>query len=623
MVVLNKLTVDTKVANMREMSPKRSPKKEPRRGESVAESLDKRQIVQSLSDYIRVFCGTHKGRFLLQDIEELMSHPVAVRAAYLDPFFAQRRQLLDCLFQYFKAGRMHPLHWFDVITAWKGGHARVMTFQEFSLGFTRYCDELGFAHWQKTDVEKAFRFLLRSDHPTLRRQDFRFAVKRNGLSRRKRIWINQQAKQLTKVQRFVKKIRAKFSDFCPSLVIRRKGKTITLHELESMLFLVLTDMAIFAACPHADQLLSQRNNKLDKKDKLCRLDSISDDLSSIGEGDGEGEGEGEDHDDCSVGSLLSMDSMVSMASQITKVPSQQTIRTSFQDISRASSSSNMQFARKGSHSSLMPRPPSEAAGNDEGAEEEPFPSHASHSHGPLRSSNALFKSFSAPPPLNLYDGSSGSSSEDDELPKHCRRQSQVDLQEETRKAEDQLRKLQAAARGPRAKKQYHFTELLDQEEMMHMQNLCGIVGTQTGAAGGQVRKSSIVQGGSKQRQSSVVRERSRSILTKHSIISRYTVLRESCAVVPSVASGASPTHDEYPDEDSWDDMAIFGKASAPPAPSPENAEQMEKDSMEADALADFEHALEDKKTKHLKLFQNVTDNFDRRVNLAKARLNKF
>ncbi|RYZ82288.1 MAG: hypothetical protein EOP04_22340, partial [Proteobacteria bacterium] len=206
---------------------------------------------------------------------------------------------------------MNPVKWFDIITNWKGGHKRVMNEEEFVVGFNRFCDEFDFALWQESDLSQVFQFMLRSKHSytELRRQDIRFAMKRCKLTKRRVQWLNKQAKTLKQLQRFLSKIRSSFHDFCPSIVIRKKGKTVTLHEVESMLMLIVTDMAIFTQCKHKDDLLKVHFKKLglndaqiDRKISLSSADGGSsivshdsmDDLSYMS-------------DQGSVGSLLSLD----------------------------------------------------------------------------------------------------------------------------------------------------------------------------------------------------------------------------------------------------------------------------------------------------------------------------
>eukprot|EP00981_Chlorochromonas_danica_P007650 scaffold1830_cov227-Ochromonas_danica.AAC.3 len=290
----------------------------PRTSTSTSASFsqrDKRQLVRGISDYIRVFCGTFHNRFLLEDIENLLCYPVKILPEPYDPFSAQRKQLLGCLFSYFKAGRVHPIHWFDVITKWKGGHNRVMTYDEFTLGFQRYCEELNYGFWEEQDLEQVFRFLLRSPHDTvIRRQDMRFGMKRMSLSKRRRSWINQQARTMRRIQQFLNKIHASFGDFASPLILRsrQEKKTIPLAELESMLCLVLTDMLIVQRCRHADILLREHEMKLEKKfgikydkveESISSQSSLVDghSLPSLEEGD-------EEEDGGSVGSLLSLQS---------------------------------------------------------------------------------------------------------------------------------------------------------------------------------------------------------------------------------------------------------------------------------------------------------------------------
>jgi hypothetical protein len=278
---------------------------------------DKRQIVQCLSDYVRVFCGVFKSRFLLSDIEELFTTPVIIKSERLDPYYAQRRELFTCFSNYFKSGKVRPLQWFDILTAWKDGHHRVLTYEEFHAGFQDYCEEMSFLTWEIADLKEIYRYMARGDENVVRRQDFRFAMRRNALTKRKINWINRQGCIFKKINHFLKKIRAKFADFSPSSVIRKKGKTITMNELESMLFLVFTDYVIFTNCRNIDQLLGKKN-----KAQLYRADSTSSSTTAITYDSLDSLSVASYGDQGSVGSLLSRAEDENVHSHGTVSPSQ-------------------------------------------------------------------------------------------------------------------------------------------------------------------------------------------------------------------------------------------------------------------------------------------------------------
>lgn len=646
---LNAIPIPPKKPSGTSQSRRASPSND--REKSLMSDSDKRQLVQNLSDYIRVFCGTFKGRFLLQDIESLLTEPVVVKPEKYDPFYAQRKQLLGCLLDYFKSGRVHPLHWFDVITSWKGGHKRVMTYQEFVVGFQRYCEELSYSTWHENDLEQVYKYLLRCPtYPFIRRQDFRFAMKRNVLTKKKIHWINRQARMMRKIASFLKKIHAKFSDFCPSTVIRRRGKTINMYELESMLMLVITDLVIFLKCPHADQLLTKHTAKLaksDRKKKHRHFDGqSSDELDSQGSVD---DMSYFSHDEGSVGSLLSHGSQSQLhdhdVSNHTSNP-QHPLHAMKPDSTRLfrDLSQPMQFTKKNDLKPLFIPAPDEGRRNGI-REVEPPPEfvglgrgrsgknmlYAGHSvrniaQAMLRDEDSDYSSSGASSPRGRRRSRMGGHMPSVSHPHHQYHHYHQHEEEATPPVTTETAP-QDTEKLRNAKLKRHFTQHLRPEELQYLQTLANSIessthgGGQLADSGGNVYRKSLA--GSSESPSA----KRASLVKKHSIIQRYTVIRQS-KFVSSSPTNAPPTDTASGDED-WDEYRMYASPSRRPSiqpiaiepPSTDSATEL--DGIDPDALAEFEKSLDEHKQRHHKNFKHVTEHFDRRVNIARMRLQQL
>lgn len=182
------------------------------------------RILKNITDYVRLFSGSNKHRYHLDDIEYLFAHPV-----FLPTELTQEDKnalgLLMTLRAQFTSAKMRPLQWFDIITGWKTGFHQTMDYQEFSTGLARFCDEKELSPWEEEDIDIIFQFFLRSpamlmeaDSETnpvvIRRHDFKVAFKKLQWSQRRKLWLNHQANIIRKLQRFIhKKLRSQFRDF--------------------------------------------------------------------------------------------------------------------------------------------------------------------------------------------------------------------------------------------------------------------------------------------------------------------------------------------------------------------------------------------------------------------------
>eukprot|EP01031_Cornospumella_fuschlensis_P030174 gene30174-36452_t len=737
-------------ASIKTPVPRKKPRPKANPEDNVAFSdRDKRQMVQCLADYIRVFCGLYKQRFSLEDIENLFAYPPYIKPRRLDSFYEQRLELFTCLFDYFKAAKVHPVKWFDIITNWKGGHKRVMNEEEFVVGFNRFCDEFDFALWQESDLSQVFQFLLRSkqSYSELRRQDIRFAMKRCKLSKRRIHWLNRQAKTLKQLQRFLRKIRASFHDFCPSIVIRKKGKTVTLHEVESMLMLIVKDMAIFTECKHKDDLLSTHfkklgvyDNQIDRRTSLSSADGGSsivsrdsmDDLSYMS-------------DQGSVGSLLSLDGASHSMEDQSQAPQRPVSNSS---PARSSSYVAQQYVPFSTPAPHPPIPPSLDLSNLDGAEAKskrgsmemrasvrnksgsmmkpPSSEGIRGSIGPRKLSGGIARSDSADagdavpsigsmvrvgsnvgggggmrigsviggggglrigsvvggggglrigsvmggggavrvgsvvgvPPLFKKKGihllikerekqllSPSDSETDTERLKDSRERASRG----SREADSSRETTAAGASGLTAVNvnedpaltnlKRHYNKNLQPEELKYLERLVEKMDLPVPTGGGQVAYARTP----KRRGSALARQygenpqdRRRSILKRHSIIQRYTVIRTSRVVTRPVenaeSKAGSPKNADYGgDEVEGAYAGILSRHNSHPdlqshfqdSVSDQYSNLLESNMVDGDELAAFEASLEEKKAKHMKTFENITSHFDRRVNIARARLNKM
>jgi hypothetical protein len=183
----------------------------------ISESQQVR-LLKNITDYVRFYAGSVNNVFRMDDVEYLVDHPVFIPIDLTQDENSTEGLLLTLRGQ-FQAGKLTPLKWFDIITDWKKGFDQVMTFDEFSVGLNRYCDEKELSPWEEEDLDMLFRYFVRSkeimqlDAPYIRRHDFKIGLKKLHFSHRRKLWLNAQASILCKVRYFVHALKTSVRDF--------------------------------------------------------------------------------------------------------------------------------------------------------------------------------------------------------------------------------------------------------------------------------------------------------------------------------------------------------------------------------------------------------------------------
>lgn len=183
------------------------------------------RLLKNLLDYVRFYTGHVNHHYRLDDVEFLIEHPIYIPIEQTQDDKTAEGLVLTLLRQ-FQVGKLKPLQWFDILTNWKKGFQQVMTYEEFSIGLNRYCDEKELPLWEEEDLQMLFCYFLRSDDfldqrevPSIRRHDFKIGFKKLHLSHRRKVWLNHQAKIIHKMRRFLRALRCSFRDFSVEYVM--------------------------------------------------------------------------------------------------------------------------------------------------------------------------------------------------------------------------------------------------------------------------------------------------------------------------------------------------------------------------------------------------------------------
>eukprot|EP01033_Poteriospumella_lacustris_P009519 gene9520-6822_t len=183
------------------------------------------RLLKNLLDYVRFYAGHVSHHYRLDDVEFLIEHPVYIPIEQTQDDKTAEGLVLTLVRQ-FQVGKLKPLQWFDILTDWKKGFQQVMTYEEFSMGLNRYCDEKELPLWEEEDLQILFCYFLRSDDflsqrevPSIRRHDFKIGFKKLHLSHRRKVWLNHQAKIIHKMRRFLRALRCSFRDFSVEYVM--------------------------------------------------------------------------------------------------------------------------------------------------------------------------------------------------------------------------------------------------------------------------------------------------------------------------------------------------------------------------------------------------------------------
>eukprot|EP01034_Spumella_vulgaris_P032440 gene32440-40038_t len=182
----------------------------------------------------------------------------------------------------FKAARLKPTSWFNILMDWKGSGNQAMLLSEFGMGMHQLSEELKVPLWESRDIYSLWDYISNykyhdgSPHSpeqqtsasiqsrsqaranqTIKQVDISVAFKKYKLTSKKIQWLNNTATIVSKFNEYLTQGDISLRSFLINTLEDEKIKKITLDELDTILSILITD---FNSACNAKAVNASTNN---------------------------------------------------------------------------------------------------------------------------------------------------------------------------------------------------------------------------------------------------------------------------------------------------------------------------------------------------------------------------